>query len=587
MQRYNMSDLSTNYIFIRPNRRTRTFVRGILAALAGGMSDGRQLCMVFLGEVDGSVCDDIAVYIVTRAQVAESCKFLFRTEVLPPVALKAQTGDEDVYAPLFGGNVGSARSVWQLFGIVKQFDFCRLNNGDVLTVVSDTINAATLAVYQYVRSIVGNLQENVDVRHVCECCYSSDTEERKLNRSIADCFASAIDSVVTGCRTDQYRTGMTLMQTITSVLDAQAVERGCVPSTGSGEAALFYTQENLNSCQMSAALCRMDVLSFLRKEAVPGDHVLHKWMERVGMTSDMAHDVWGESFDSMVDMYEDFIERLPADHFRVYRNTDCIGEIVKTINSSKTQVGGLTLAEKRCLRFNDIVYVLEGWIFGNSLDKSKVRYTPSYGIAGDLFDDAFLEAPSPAALWEITDLAFSLGVEPVDSAKKMRSFCLDLWEMFFMSAKTDVERVLRIDEHRLPLDTDMQASVAIMHTELGKMLAEQRLMYTVTDRSSGKCIAYSSPLTGFALNMHIVRPLFVGDKPFLQSGEVTELAGRTHELQAFIYNYIRCIGGFSVEFTDYVNRQLSTSLKHDEASRGRNLFKIYAQFGKHVGLERM
>ena len=74
-------------------------------------------------------------------------------------------------------------------------------------------------------------------------------------------------------------------------------------------------------------------------------------------------------------------------------------------------------------------------------------------------------------------------------------------------------------------------------------------------------------------------------KEFFDSSCPHELKDRESDFQIFLYNYVRCIGDFSKEFTNYVSQQLNESVRHEQDSKGLNIFKIYSDLGHHVGLE--
>ena len=165
----------------------------------------------------------------------------------------------------------------------------------------------------------------------------------------------------------------------------------------------------------------------------------------------------------------------------------------------------------------------------------------------------------------------------------LRSYCLDLWELFFEVQKTKVCDVLNISE--CVLSSENYNMLAIKNTQTGKRLFEDGIMYMISSVRNKELIAYSSPLTGFATIPNNEYDICINNRHYLCQDHILDLNERSPYFQSFIYNYSRCIGGFSDEFIDYIQRQLTDDDKHDEDSKGRNIFKQYPQFRHHIGIE--
>ena len=88
--------------------------------------------------------------------------------------------------------------------------------------------------------------------------------------------------------------------------------------------------------------------------------------------------------------------------------------------------------------------------------------------------------------------------------------------------------------------------------------------------------AITSPFTGFAI--------IDVDKALEDKSKVLDLGERSLEFQTFIYNYVRCIGGFSDNFFNYILQQVKREYQYKEEGRGSNLFRLYPQFRKHIPL---
>lgn len=579
-----MAKTSTNYIFLKPSNHSDLLVRNIIGVLAGGfIEEYKRVCFVMLGEISSEINNYIGHYNNSRKKLSSFDCDLFRIEIMTPIVLDVKEDKEETNKLLFGANIHSAQHVWKLYSQISNFDFDMLRSGDIVTIVSSTEIPSTLAMLSYVKALMLS-EGNISFRHICEYEYTIDKEKRELNKTLIDCFVDVSDSIVVGDRTDQYKSGMTLMQTAVAILDQKSVNKGCMPEINNNKSILYYTPLDLNSPSVTNSLYKMDLLLQLGKMVKEQNNDIKKWIRNNDITCNSIDDVLGKDINAIVYMYKSTIDSIPIDHFRISLTNAYLDNFIKNINTSSVQINGLTVEEKRKLLLNEVVEAIKGVDKEISFCKApQKKYNRSQTISPHIFDNSLSEIPSPSFWWEQTNLSFCYKAEEMKEAKMLRSYCLDLWELFFEVQKTKVCDVLNISE--CVLSSEDYNMLAIKNTQTGKRLFEDRIMYMVSSAKNKELIAFSSPLTGFATIPNNENDICINNRYYLRQDHILDLNERSPYFQAFIYNYSRCIGGFSDEFVDYIHRQLTDDDKHDEDSKGRNIFKLYPQFRQHIGVE--
>ena len=425
---------------------------------------------------------------------------------------------------------------------------------------------------------------NISLRHICEYEYTIDKEKRELNKTLIDCFVDVSDSIVVGDRTDQYKSGMTIMQTAVAILDQKSVNKGCIPETNNNKNNLYYTPVDLNSPSVTNSLYKMDLLLQFSNMVKEQNSEIKKWIRNNDITCNSIDDVLSKDINAIIYMYNSTIDSIPIDHFRISHTNPYLDNFIKNINTSSVQINGLTVEEKRELWLKEVVEAIKGVNKKISFSKApQKKINRSQTISPHIFDNSLSEIPSPSFWWEQTNLSFCHKAEGLKEAKMLRSYCLDLWELFFEVQKTKVCDVLNISE--CVLSSENYNMLAIKNTQTGKRLFEDGIMYMVSSLRNNELIAFSSPLTGFATIPNNEYDICINNRHYLRQDHIWDLNERSPYFQSFIYNYSRCIGGFSEEFIDYIQRQLADDDKHDEDSKGRNIFKLYPQFRHHIGIE--
>ena len=579
-----MTKTSTNYIFLKSSNHSDLLVRNIIGVLAGGfIEEYKRVCFVILGEISSDISDDIQYYNKSRNRLSSFDCDLFGIEIMTPIVLDVKEYKEETNKLLFGANTHSAHLVWKLYSQISKFYFDMLRSGDIVTIVSSTEIPSTLAIHSYVKALIPS-EVNISLRHICEYEYTIDKEKRELNKTLIDCFVDVSDSIIVGDRTDQYKSGMTIMQTAVSILDQKSVNKGCIPETNNNKNNLYYTPLDLNSPSVTNSLYKMDLLLQLSNMVKEQNSDIKKWIRNNDITCNSIDDVLSKDINAIIYMYNSTIDSIPIDHFRISHTNPYLDNFIKNINTTSVQINGLTVEEKRKLWLKEVVEAIKGVNKEISISKApQKKINRSQTISPHIFDNSLSEIPSPSFWWEQTNLSFCYKAEGLKEAKMLRSYCLDLWELFFEVQKTKVCDVLNISE--CVFSSENYNMLGIKNNRIGKRLFEDRIMYIVSSVRNKEQIAYSSPLTGFATIPNNEYDICINNRHYLHHDHILDLNERSSYFQAFIYNYTRCVGGFSDEFIDYIHRQLTDDDKHDEDSKGRNIFKLYPQFRQHIGIE--
>lgn len=580
-----MTKTSTNYIFLKSSNHSDLLVRNIIGVLAGGfIEEYKRVCFVMLGEISSEINNYIEHYNNSRKKLSPFDSDLFRIEIMTPIVLDVKEDKEETNKLFLGANTRSAQLVWKRYSQISKFDFDILRSGDIVTIVSSTEFPSTLAMNSYVKALIPSENNNISLRHICEYEYTIDKEKRELNKTLIDCFVDVSDSIVVGDRTDQYKSGMTIMQTAVAILDQKSVNKGCIPETNNNKNILYYTPLDLNSPSVANSLYKMDILLQLSNMVKEQNSDIKKWIRNNDITCNSIDDVLSKDINAIISMYKSTIDSIPIDHFRISHTNPYLDNFIKNINTTSVQINGLTVEEKRKLWLKEVVEAIKGVNKEISISKApQKKYNRSQTISPHIFDNSLSEIPSPSFWWEQTNLSFCYKAEGLKEAKMLRSYCLDLWELFFEVQKTRVCDVLNISE--CVFSSENYNMLAIKNNRIGKRLFEDRIMYIVSSVRNKEQIAYSSPLTGFATIPNNEYDICINNRHYLHQDHILDLNERSPYFRAFIYNYSRCIGGFSEEFIDYIQRQLTDDDKHDEDSKGRNIFKLYPQFRQHVGIE--
>lgn len=354
-----MTKTSTNYIFLKSSNHSDLLVRNIIGVLAGGfIEEYKRVCFVILGEISSDISDDIQYYNKSRKRLSSFDCDLFGIEIMTPIVLDVKEYKEETNKLLFGANTHSAHLVWKLYSQISKFDFDMLRSGDIVTIVSSTEIPSTLAIHSYVKALIPS-EVNISLRHICEYEYTIDKEKRELNKTLIDCFVDVSDSIIVGDRTDQYKSGMTIMQTAVSILDQKSVNKGCIPETNNNKNNLYYTPLDLNSPSVTNSLYKMDLLLQLSNMVKEQNSDIKKWIRNNDITCNSIDDVLGKEINAIVYMYKSTIGSIPIDHFRISHTNPYLDDFIKIINTLSAQINGLTVEEKRKLWLKEVIEAIK------------------------------------------------------------------------------------------------------------------------------------------------------------------------------------------------------------------------------------
>ena len=268
---------------------------------------------------------------------------------------------------------------------------------------------------------------------------------------------------------------------------------------------------------------------------------------------------------------------IQPDHFQVLLDASDISNFSQCLNQEKSKLKGLREDEIRKIRMNSIIKALakstsdgvsdkidtELWI--SDSDYSKMPFLPIIK----------LNDPSPFYPWELTNYAFDMNLIEDKEAKCLRSACLDFWETFFEQRKEELLRNYKVEEIRINNMANNERCI-LETTSVGKQLISEQVIFFIYPINGVSLSAITSPFTGFAI--------IDVDKALEDKSKVLDLGERSLEFQTFIYNYVRCIGGFSDNFFNYILQQVKRENQYKEEGRGSNLFRLYPQFRKHIPL---
>ncbi len=570
--------MSTNYIFLHFSRHTNILVHGILSVLAGGFVDSNhKLCLVFVGGCDEALNKCVKNYIEVREQLISKCKKMYRQKLQFLILDNGDCSLSEKDNPLWENYITN-NDVWNICNHMSLFDIHTLEKGDMITIVSSVDDVPTLTMYSYAVAMTESLSFDIPVRHVCECG-NEVTEE--LCKSLIDNFVDVPKTTVVGLREDSDKTGITTMQVIETVLDVSVDRAGHIITAATDN--LNYTHLNIGS-RVAESLCRMELLYRMLFDLKNSNSDICQWMNRMELPQNFDFSTCFPMFGSTLLIYESFSRAMFDNRFLVDRQQ--IGEdmFVKELISSKSKLKGLTNEEKCWMRFDNVVSVLERMDFSYLCGESKtVDYISYGGVSAELYN-LNIKSPSPTFLWELTKLSFYTSAMTLSEARIVRSYCLDFWEIFYRYEKEGLaESKIHVRECLLS-KSNTKISFAFSLTKIGKRLCEEMYLYVVGGHE-GKTFACTSPETGFAVMKNNIIKMNIRGKEFFDSSCPHELKDRESDFQIFLYNYVRCIGDFSKEFTNYVSQQLNESVRHEQDSKGLNIFKIYSDLGHHVGLE--
>lgn len=566
----------TTYIIM--NSTEDEVIEGILCELAGGFSLNGDLQFILIG--DDNISNRTSLSHIEQYRKAYSL-LNSKTNVICQQCLKETmllTGNlikDEVYN-LFKCDNEDDDLKWEVAARLNKFDFNDIDENDSVIVVASTDDISSLTIFPLLKFKMNEVERKPFMRQVLWCSYKVSNENNKF---ILNHYVDLENTIIIGLRKDGYNVSMTLMQVVDAVLNAKNMQPGTVD--GYAE-VLSYGPENLENVSSSLPLYRMGLMLEFANKLQGHDGSLNKWISKLQVVPDR---IWkdGESLPALYNLISNFGKFINnRGDFHVSLNSMIKDNFINALISGKVKINGQTEADKRLLRLQSIVSATESIVIDVSQKMSSIEAYEKEESPEELDDDNIYIAPSPTFIWELSDVAFAFDSNE-GVTKRIRSFVLDLWQMFFKESKQEIESKLRIQEydlHKLPNGVN-QRFVKITYS--GERLFNERFMFDVKS-DSGSSLAYTSPLTGFALGKNPNHPIELKDGE-VYFGKLCELNERSEDFCEFIYNYVRCNGGFSENFKNYVSSQIPISVKKNSESQGHNLIAIYPQFRHHVGLD--
>ena len=578
IEKGNMQE-STTYLIIPQLEGLKLLPKGILCLAAGGsLPVDRKIRLVIVGcNNDQEVIRDVKRYTEARRMVKEIEEWPQLPECLPPLFLKETTAMAD--NGLFDTD-GNNHSLWPCQFSPSIFEPLDFKEDDQFVVISSTEDMRSLSLHNALAALPWMTKHKDHIQDVCMVAYEQG-KEKKRQANVFRAFRWFQDSpiVFTGIRDDAYRKGMTIMETIASVVNACHNHLSGLPYH---EENIAYTPDDLPSRQARESIMRMKFLYDIRKATTSSNLELEKWRKSFDVSKNDG--LWrsGMPFNAindMLDMFNEFITNIPSDHFSFSQNENS-GLFSKLNNLPKLMLKGLTQQSKRIIQLGKLLEMAA------NEHPQALHPTPTYSsvkrmeICDEVFEMALMsESPSLTAPWVIMSLAFSKESLNLVYAKRLRSACIDLWELFYRHTKTEIVQVLKIEEYDMKrMNKDFLQ--LLCQTKEGKRLNRERWLFKIRGKGVS---AWSSSLTGFAIKSLPQNPICIGNKCYFS--ESKELSQRTTDIQDFIFKYVSSIDVFDEDFKSYVNEQLPQQMRHEAQSQGRNLHKLYPKFRHHIGVE--
>lgn len=387
--------------------------------------------------------------------------------------------------------------------------------------------------------------------------------------------------VLTGRRDDAYRTGFTTMRSLASVAEGLASPIVGEPKLPAEHDTLAYSMEHLPSKAVARALYAASLKQELIRLTVSKE--LSPW--RRNMQAGSGVDVWSdegivEQFMACDDYLSLLQERIPSSDFDFAADDASIANSIQEMNGAlalKSDSLNAVRRETRCRTlFTAISKAAGEWAdrkFKTSNYYSSQAKSYVVGIKADeFFRTKFSALPCPPLfMFDVCDLAFDNAFNKDPQARLWRSYCLDFWQMFYRNQSSEIESLFTVEEARLsglPLSAFHKL---LASTSCGRIMLQQDVYYTLTNRSSHRR-AFSSPLTGFAAVP-------------IDTNNVVDLANRESDFREFMLVYCEKVGAsLSKRFREYVKQSVGSGLAAAQA-KGGNIVAHYESFRTHVGID--
>lgn len=170
---------------------------------------------------------------------------------------------------------------------------------------------------------------------------------------------------------------------------------------------------------------------------------------------------------------------------------------------------------------------------------------------------------------------------------QQRSYCLDMWELFYKTRPLELKRHFDIEEIIVKETNDGHYWDVLNTYEEYRHLFGSGIgvCYIVKCKRSGHVIAYSSTYTGFCVRHDEIGQITIGNRVYFSPNKENwlELKERDKEFRVFMQRYIALMQSFSQDFKQYVYKSL-TSEDHVIANSA-HFFDTYEKFRQHVPIQ--
>lgn len=363
---------------------------------------------------------------------------------------------------------------------------------------------------------------------------------------------------------------------------ALCTENGCsaVVANRGFRTGASYTSDIFPSEQASISLNAMGCMLGIYKEAAKGG--LSSWNRAfLAPMDDVFWPNWPEfqKIEPFLKRTADLVKNLTYS----IDNIEIIPSICKTLTRHKKLDAHANLRERAVAQFLSLYNELKVYYPLESLNKPDLNGCPLPDFTVNKqeilqntggFSLRYLRniAVSPCPFIETSLLAFSPEMHSYDSARSLRSLCLDIWEKIYRQEVLGQNDIYSIKELDLRKElNDIQQALLSVSPEGEKVLSARWMYMLCTDET---CVAIAHPAIGFV-------PLH--DVP--SDNNIRELGEREHDFIIFMGMYIEMFSEqMSPLFVQYVRTQ-SQMLRSSIESDGYNIIAKYPTLRHHVGLD--
>lgn len=482
-------------------------VKGILCIFAGGFKlHVNSVRFVLVGDNIDNINKIEEAVDIYQQEVQKDQDIICCQDVGSLIELNGQILSDDIFDLFMNGREDISNSAWMNNASFSQFPVSEIGDGDKFVIYTSSDNNKSLSLYGATKSILHKNELSNEIQVVFQVCYN-DNEDFAIRESLLELAKNLYPTknlVVTGIRDDDaYRKGMTLLQTITSILDSSEQSKSGIPKTSSNSSVKAYIVKDLHNAEVRKSIIILEAIEQIRTNQNINSKIWHEH----GIMKKISH---------LLDMYREVKSGIPITDFEFVTDNEIARKISSEIQNTKID-NGMTEEAKR----NQIVHTLMKSI--ENIRKSLIaennqKSYEAFGIDMNLqklFNDKALKNMDIITKpWLISDLAFEKELMSNSIAKRIRSYCLDLWELISLFRKNELKGDLSIKDYDLSLQDSINV-LALEQTEEGCRLVDEKYIYRITEASeNGGFIAFSSSSTGFALISEYLSSININDKVF-------------------------------------------------------------------------